>query len=413
MFKKIKILTSNPLFSGSMILIVGSMFVNALNLVYQFLMADLLKPAGYGILGSLYSILYILSVVPMSSSVSIVKFISSAKTSKERAQIYQGLKKFVFKLALTSSLGVIILSPIVANFLKIDNVFSVILTAGVLFFSLLALVNQASLQGIFDFSGVVIPNFVVTVTKLVLGIILIILGFSVGGAMAAVVMGSFFAYLISQKITYHKFVSTSKEKFILRPFLKYSGPVLVQSLAFVSLFTVDIILAKHFLSEYEAGLYTALSTLGKIVYFGASPVAQVMFPHISKKHANNEKYLSILLASLGLTVLICGFAVLGFVVFPELIFKILLPKYLGAKDYLFWMGLFIAFHTIGSLLVNFSLSINKTKIVIVPLIFAILQIVLITIYHQNILQIIQISLVEMLVMCVILGLWLGKSFFRS
>lgn len=401
-----KILT-HPLISGSLLLVMGSMFVNAINLFYQVTMGNLLGPVGYGVLLSLYSILYILSIVPISTSVSIVKFISSSKDKRERSQVYEGIKHFVFKIAIVTSLGVFLFSPLIAKFLNIDDVVSVSLTAGVLFFSLVGLVNQASLQGILDFFGVVGPNLVSSVVKLVLGILLIALGFSVRGAMFAVVLGVALAYLFSIFLIGDKFTHTSKEKFKLKPFIKYSGPVLLQALAFSSFFTTDVILVKHFFPAYEAGLYAALSTLGKIVFFGASPVAQVMFPHVSKKHTKGEKYMPILIGSLGLTFAMSLLIVVIYFLFPNIIIGTLYKRYLAASGNLGWMGLFIAFYTIANLLINFLLSINKTKIVIVPIMFAVLQIVLIWVFHSSLLQIIQISLTTMVFLCLVLFAYLG------
>ena len=39
----------------------------------------------------------------------------------------------------------------------------------------------------------------------------------------------------------------------------------IQALAFTSFFTTDLILVKHFFPPFEAGIYAALSTLGKII----------------------------------------------------------------------------------------------------------------------------------------------------
>src|SRR6185436_10497139 len=92
-------LLTHPVISGSAILVVGSMAANVLNLIYQVVMGKVLNPEGYGVLLSLYSVLYILSIVPLSSSVSIVKFVSSAKDYKEKARIYRSVRRLIFWVA--------------------------------------------------------------------------------------------------------------------------------------------------------------------------------------------------------------------------------------------------------------------------------------------------------------------------
>src|SRR5258708_2536319 len=251
--------------------------------------------------------------------------------------------------------------------------------------------------------GVVLPNFVSAFAKLILGVIFIFLGLSVRGAMLAVVIGAGFAYLLSVKMIDGHFQKESKTNLNLDKFIKYSGPVLLQAFAFTSLFTLDVILVKHFFSPYEAGIYATVSTLGKIVYFAAAPVASVMFPHISSRYAKGEKYYELLFGSIGLTFLISLVVVGCYFLFPNLIINILYrSKYIAAAPLLFLMGLFIAFLTMSNLLVNFFLSIDLPRVVILPFIVAVLQIISIWFFHNSLSQVIMISTIEKAIMFVIL-----------
>ncbi len=400
---KIISIISHPVISGSAILVVGGMSANVINLIYQVLMARILKPALYGELLSLYSILYILSIVPLSTSVSIVKFISSTHDPKERLKVYLAIKKLVFWIAVILSIVVIALSYPIAQFLHIPDVIGVIFTAGVLFFSLITLVNQAASQGILRFMGVVVPNFVSSATKLILGIILFYLGFSVGGVMFAVVIGVAAAYLISIFYVKDRFKGTTTKKYDLTKFFKYSAPVLLQALAFTSFFTTDVILVKHFFNSTDAGIYGVLSTLGKIVFFAASPVASAMFPFVSGKKAKGEKYFNVLIGTL-LATGIMSVGIVGlYYLFPGLIIKVLYgADYLAAGNYLVWMGLFIAFYTMSSFLIKFFLLVDKTWTISLPLFFAVLQIIGIWFYHGSLLTVIQISLALSLALFILL-----------
>lgn len=390
---------SNPLFAGSMVMVGGSMASNVVNYFYHFIMGRVLGPVHYGTLASIFSILYIIAIVPLSTSVAIVKFISSAKTREEAAGFYSAVKKFIFKLAVISSLLLLLSTPIIKDFLHVNETIAIILVSPILFFFLALLVNQASLQGILNFWGVTIPAFVQNVIKLVLGYLLILAGFSINGAIGALLVGSVIAYFLSEKLL--KKSSILKVKKIadtdLRPFFKYSIPVFLQSLAFTSFFTTDVILAKHFLPPFEAGIYAALSTLGKIIYFAAQPITMVMFPIVSKRHAVGEKYLKILLMSSGLTAVISFGIVVGYYLFSDLAITILYGTgYLSGKPFLVLMGLFMSVYTLTYLFTNFFLSIGRTKVVILPLISAVLQIVLIIYFHSSIREVLLASLFSVL-----------------
>src|SRR5690606_35205120 len=95
-----KTIVSHPLFSGSSIMILGSLGANAINYLYHLIMGRALGPVDYGKLAAIFSLLYIVSVVPISSGFAIVKFISTAKDKKERDRFYSSIRAFFTKLAL-------------------------------------------------------------------------------------------------------------------------------------------------------------------------------------------------------------------------------------------------------------------------------------------------------------------------
>jgi O-antigen/teichoic acid export membrane protein len=278
-----------------------------------------------------------------------------------------------------------------------------------IFFSLLTLVNQAAMQAVLNFVGVVIPNFTSSITKFALGVLFVTIGWSVGGAMVAYIIGSTLSYLSSIRLA-KEFIKKKKNSSDLKPILKYAFPVLVQALAFTSILSMDVILVKHFLPSHEAGVYSALSTLGRIIYFALYPVTTVMFPIVSGRRSRGEKYRNIFYIAFFVTfsVSIC---IVGFYYFfPELAIRNLYGQsYLGAEKELVWMGIFMMFYTLSYLLVNFLLSIGRTKIVIFPLIVSIAQVVAIWIMHDTIFQVIKASIMVTAPLFVSLSLYMGYN----
>ncbi len=85
---------------------------------------------------------------------------------------------------------------------------------------------------------------------------------------------------------------------------------------------------------------------------------------------------------------------------------------MAAAPLLFIMGLFIAFLTMSNLLVNFFLSIDLPRVVILPFIVAVLQIISIWFFHNSLSQVIMISTIETAIMCVILFGILGRKWLK-
>ncbi|HWA52024.1 MAG TPA: oligosaccharide flippase family protein [Patescibacteria group bacterium] len=409
-FKKI---LKHPLFSGSILMIGGNMFANVINYLYQVIMKRNLGLVGYGELSSIFAIFYIATIVPISASPSIIKFISSSKNRSESVFIYKKINEVIVKVSLVLGIFVLILSPFLADFLHV-HLTNVLIIAPVVFFSLITVTNQSLLQGVLNFWGNVGPNILSSASKLIFGIIFVFIGWKVFGAVAGVFCGTLLAYLYSYYLAkgFLKNVK-AKGKFDFKKFLKYSLPVLIFSFAFTSFFTMDVVLVKHFFSDLDAGIYATLSILGKIIYFAASPIAGVMFPIVAGKHSKGERYFELLLISLLITIFMSLGIVAVYALFPHFIIGFfgsgsnLIPVY----D-LIWMGLFICFYTVSFFMMNFFLSIDKTKLVILPLVFATLQIVLICMFHSSLLTVIQISFSLMLVMFLILFSYLVYNRFE-
>ena len=196
------------------------MVMNAVNYLYHIIMGRVLGPVDYGTLSSLYSILYLVGIVPTSTSVAIVKFISSVKNDTEVYSIYKALERFILRLSLALSLLLLITTPLTANFLQIKDVWSVASVSLILFLILILLLNQATSQGLLKFMGSVGPGLISSVVKLGLGLLLVILGWSVLGAMVGVIFGMFFAYLYSYFFLKKNMQETKIKPFHLGPFFK-------------------------------------------------------------------------------------------------------------------------------------------------------------------------------------------------
>lgn len=403
---------SHPLLSGSVVMVIGTNFVNILNYLYHLIMGRLLGPSFYGELAALFSLVGILGIVTLALNTVIVKYISSTSGDFERKGLVRWFTKKILIFSLALFVLVAILSPIIASFLKIDNPILVISVAVVAVFSLLMVVNKAVLQGLLRFNETVAIILAENGLKLILGVAFVYLGFSVGGAMLGLTIGAILAWLLSK--SFLKGLAGSKEE--INPDAKsivgYFIPVFLQAIAVTSLYSTDLIFVKHFFDPHDAGIYAATSTLGKIIFFGASPVSLVMFPLVSARLAKGQSYRKIFVASLLTTILISTVVLLVFKLIPGIVITSLYgAAYLQAVDLLLGFGIFMVFFTLSVFLINFGLSLKKTKIVIFPLLASIAQAIGIWFYHSDLKSVILVSVTVsgLLFLCLMVYFILGKK----
>lgn len=398
--------------SATFWMFLGLGFMNVGNYLYHLLMGRMLGVSLYGALESIISALYILSVPTLTLNLVIVKYVSSHKGRGEHESIY-GLYNYILRRLLVFGLLVsiifVIISPLVQTFLHLPSITLALLLPLGFFLNLFYFLNKSLLQGISSFFKLSILNFIEALIKLFSAVLLVYLGFKVEGAYGAFIVSIVLASVVS--VFYIKDIvkirlTGAVEYLHGRDLLKFSLPTFITSLALISIFTTDVILARHFFPGAESGYYSALSVLGKIVYFAAAPIVLVLFPMISEHHARGESYKRILILGTSFTLLIAGLITLVFFLAPEFMVLLLFgTKYLVIANMLGLFGVFISLLSLSSLFANFYLSIHRTTPSFIVGGAAILQIILIILYHKTIGEIIWVSTIITFLLLIFLLLY--------
>jgi len=394
-------------------LLLGSVFANLGNYLYHLLMGRFLGPSSYGVLESLISILTLLSIPISVLTLVVVKFVSQLKAlDKDRQEKVEKTNEFIKAIlkkilifGLLVSLLFLVCTPYWQKLAKIEG-FTLFFGVAIAFFlSIFASIFLAVLQGLMEFTKLSFMTIFTSWSKLLIGVLLVVLGFKVGGAIYAIVLATFFTILLGYRLSGLNIFSgeNNNSRFLLKGIGSYSGYALLSLFSLNSLFWTDVILARHFLSPVAAGQYAALSVLGKIIFFAANPVILVMFPMVSERQSNNKDFKKLVYFSLLIVLLISVFISLIYFIFPATMVGLLFGKdYLSAAANLGSFAVFISLYSLSALLVNFYLSVSENKTVIFPVIAAVSQVIIISLYHESIEQIILINI--MLLFLLLLGL---------
>jgi O-antigen/teichoic acid export membrane protein len=402
----LKELLKNPLFSGSMVMVLGSNFANFVAYLYHVIFGRLFDPSQYGELAATFSIVGMIASAITFLSLVIVKFVSAAENKKDREKY---LRWFVIRggiLGVVVCLVFIALTGYLSEFLHVDSKI-IFLIGPILLCSVLSLVFKSFLQGTLKFKQTVIVTNTEMIGRLVLGVLFVYLGFAVYGALLGLLLSSVLGILLGKwYLSEYSFTRKEKSNVDTQKVLSYSLPILISSIAMNALISMDLVLVKHFFSPDNAGIYASVATLGKMIFYGTAPVAAVMFPLVSKKHAAGENYIKVFLLSLLMTVGVSGAVLLVFFILPEItVGSVYGNKYLTASSYLFMYGIFVTLFTLASLILNFYLSIGKTKLIWFCVAASMVQIGGIWIFHTSLSDVILVSIVSALFFLVSLLLY--------
>lgn len=392
----LKKIFNNQLLTGSLIVFIGSNLVNVLNYFYHLFMGRLLGPANYGELVSIFSLTGLLMMIPGSANLTITKFVSANKTDKDTQAVINWFYKKSYYLALILVAVTVVLLPIIGTFLNINMSWSLFMIPFLILFGIPTLFNRAILQGLLKFNQSIVSVIGENLIKLVLGIGLVLLGWSLTGAILGVLSSAALGWILSLLFLNKFRIKDAGERDIpLKEIYKYTVPILLQSVAATSLISTDIILVKHFFSPVDAGLYAALSTLGKVIFFCSGPIGTVMFPLVSKRSSRKENFYQVFLLSLVLTGIISFVILTGYFFVPQIAITMLYgSSYLGVSGNLVWFGVFITFYTLSSLITSFFLSLGKTWVVILTLVSGLCQICGIWFFHNSLSDVITVSIIS-------------------
>jgi O-antigen/teichoic acid export membrane protein len=406
---KVARLVKSSMLRGSAVLWVGMMAANMSNYLFHLLMGRFLGPVNYGVLASIVSILYYLMVPTTTITTIVMKFTAEYQVEGTPGKTHSLFKRLTKQLLIVSVVLfglMLVASPLISRFLKIESAWPMVILSFMVLGTYLLPINRGVLQGLQKFGTLSANLFLETVLKLVVGIGLVLAGYMVNGAIFGIVAAMFAAYALSF-IPMRKILAAHESAAVaLGSVWRYSIPVFITLFCLNSYYSIDIILVKHFLSPVEAGLYSGLSILGKIVVFASLAIVGVMFPIVAGRHKSNQKHGGILVSTLSLVTLVSGAIVIGYAAAPHLVISILFgDKFLGVAPYLGAFGLAMLLLALSTALANYFLAIDRTGGVPILVTVAIAQVILLVLFHDSLTHIVGVMLVSMAALFAALGVY--------
>lgn len=401
MKKRLQQIFSHPLISGSKIVFTGFYIAALFNYFFNLAMVRLLSEQEYGLLVTLSSILILLGgIFQTSFTSSFAKFSAQSLAKNDRLGLSKVVSignRIVFLFAGSFFLMLLFFNKPVMSFLRVDNVWILILIYVAIAFSIVSSLPFGIVQGQMRFFLISFFTAFQTIFRLVLGILLVYLGFRVFGAVWSIFFTLSIPTLVLLFLTFKYYHKRKKEipketKIFIKEFFRYALPVFLTTVGIAVLTNIDIVLVRHFFTDVESGQYAALSIMGKAIYYITSPLQLVFFPLIAYKKEKKESLSSTLMLAVGIVVLASVALSFLYFTFPHLVIQIFAPSlaYKQLSSYLGLFSLYILGFSLVMLLNNFFLSIGKTGVYKITLFSAVLQIVLMTLFHKSLYQVISV-----------------------
>lgn len=407
------------LLKGGTILFFASMTGNLSNYIFQFFMSRQLSLEDYGAMNAVFSILAIIGIPATTVTFVVAKYISVFNTVGEIRKISSLYRASLMRMAtfglLCFSTFILFTGPI-TGYLKIYSGWPIIIIGGGIFFSFILTVNFGMLQGLKRFYCLGAGIGSTGVFKLVFGFIFILMGFGLNGAVGAVVFSALAVFIMTAIPLSRHFKRVEVTESHTRDIFFYSVPVLVSTVAITALTNMDLVFVKHIFSPDEAGLYAAVSVLGKTIFYLPSAFMLALFPMVTESHTLNNDTFKILDKGLLYTASISSAGVLAFALFPDLAMKTLFGEsFVSVAPLLKFYGLAMMFMSITSILISFNLARGRTGFIYPLGVGCVALYILINVFHGSLATVI-FMLMAVAVTLTAVNLWMvfqdRRAFYR-
>ena len=222
------------------------------------------------------------------------------------------------------------------------------------------------MQGISDFKAVSWAGIIFAAAKLGFAVILVYFGYRSLGAISALLIAQGLAltyvYFKTRKTLNLNIFTKNKISKVIKAEYRYAILIFLATSAITFLYTVDVLMVKHWFSPEVAGLYSGIATIARIIFFATGSVSGVLLASIKIKNAS-EINRKILKKGLILIFLIAGSGFLVFSMFPELVINILIgSRYAVLAPLLPALSLLLAMVSLINFLFFYFLALRRTII---------------------------------------------------
>ena len=377
----------------SSIMFSATIVANLLAYLFHAYMGRSLGAAEYGILGSLLAAFYILSIPLKAISTVVTKFVSEFKARKEYGKVasllFSGMRK-LSRYTILIFIGLSLGSWLIADFLRIPSPLPVILMGLLLALAVVLSVPRGVLRGLQKFGQLGLNVSIEALIRLVLGILLVSLGLGINGAILAYGLG-YLAAIVLVLMPLRFLFHVRNETIDVSSIYKFSLPALAMSICLAVMTNVDLIFVKHFFTSEEAGIYTVVSVLGKVIFFVSGAFTIPMFPLVSELHTRGENTLLILKKSLFYVISFSGMVIAAYWLSSSFIVHTLYGRaYSAAVPLVGAMGIAMGLIALVMVYTTYLLALKNMRFIKVLLGCTFLQVILLSLFHHALLEVIQV-----------------------
>ena len=377
-----------PFALDNLVYFVGNFFAGLAGFAFQGLLARALGPEGFAEVAPLISLFYLIQIALFISMAVAARYTAPLAAQGLSSRVNRAYIDLTLYVSITGAVGMalfLLLVPTIRSFLNLSTVGPLVVLSAAVPLSLLVGVSRGVLQGEQRFPPLSLNFIVYGCTTLAFLPLLLNFQLHAVGAMVAINLGLVMCNFLAAWSLRDLPHAGHHERLDIWPLLRGALGASAGITAITLFYNFDVLLAKHFLPSADAGLYSAMSLLGKIIFFGTISISAVMFPRVAALHAQGKSAHRTVNLSLGLVLVAGGLVTAFYFLFPGLTITLLLrqPGYQAIGPYLGLFALAMLGLALANVLVYYFVGVHKRRFVWGLLVGAAAFAILLAGYHSS------------------------------
>lgn len=386
--------------SSQQIFMLSAVLVNGGNYLYNLLLGRILGPNAFADAALLITLLLVLSFVGMTFQLATTKF----------AVIFSGnewlaFKNTMYRYAFVS--GVVLGTAITLFSNQLQRLFQtqspgIFILFGVsvpLYF--LMSVNRGRYQGRQEFGKLSATYQTEMWSRLILTFIALwLLPFESGIIIALGIGLSFCFGMFPSGIKKGDYNSKLQ---LAKPHLKQVWSFIALTAGYeltqIVINNSDILLVKHYFENNQAGLYSSLALIGRVVYFVAWMFVMLLMPTVIQKQKDGEPTIPVLMRYVVLIGALSSSIILACYLMPNFIITVMFGEAYLPISFLLWKyALATSLFAISNIFAYYFLSLNQYIPVLISGLLGLSQILIIILFHENLAMVVDVQIIVMMVL---------------
>ena len=394
------------LLGGSLTMLAGSGLVGVTNLIYNVLTARMLGPTGFAHATAVYTLLMLASAITLSFQVVCAKYVASHETDDDKGVIFAALHLRAWIAGIAIGVLMFLFNRTLTSYLNLPDPVLISLLALAMAFYIPLGVRRGYIQGVHAFSSLAINFMLEGIVRLGGAYLLIRIGLGVKGAVLATVIAVIASYFLAKPSPDRKAAGSHSIPIVfgegMQAIVFFSGQVVINNF--------DIVLVKHFFAPEQAGIYAAISLVGRLVNMCAWSVVNTMFPVSAAARQSDREARPVLFMSLGLVFVILSVLILGLWAIPSFLWRILFGSHFELGNYGQLAALLILYavttgiYSLSSVMITYEMSRKIANTSWAQLAFSGALVLGICVFHQTLRQVILVQLLLMVILLVMVAL---------